>query len=246
MANNIALFQAYVPLLDEAAAPVKADRATTAIFYSISNTQSGLRGVSFGDSLIKRVVETLQEELPRLKVFATLSPIPGFRGWLGKQAEALLQRENVRAVTGTVIDSINTTDGAIRSLSLRRKATGETGRLDCDGLFVAIGLIPENEAFKNVVALNDYGYAASGEDCETGTPGVFVAGDCRAKQVRQITTAVADGAVAALPDFFPRRYCVSARTSFPAMETAVTASAMSPGALVTVPPLSCLTADSKS
>ena len=115
-----------------------------------------------------------------------------------KLAEALLQRENVRAVTGTVIDSINTTDGAIKSLSLRRKATGETSRLDCDGLFVAIGLIPENEAFKNVVALNDYGYAASGEDCEAGTPGVFVAGDCRAKQVRQITTAVADGAVAAL------------------------------------------------
>lgn len=115
-----------------------------------------------------------------------------------KLAEALLQRENVRAVTGTVIDSINTTDGAIKSLSLRRKATGETSRLDCDGLFVAIGLIPENEAFKNVVALNDYGYAASGEDCEAGTPGVFVAGDCRTKQVRQITTAVADGAVAAL------------------------------------------------
>ena len=115
-----------------------------------------------------------------------------------KLAEALLQRENVRAVTGTVIDSINTTDGAIKSLSLHRKATGETSRLDCDGLFVAIGLIPENEAFKNVVALNDYGYAASGEDCEAGTPGVFVAGDCRAKQVRQITTAVADGAVAAL------------------------------------------------
>ncbi|WP_345540607.1 malonyl-CoA decarboxylase [Variovorax defluvii] len=97
-----------VPLLDEAAAPVKADRATTAIFYSISNTQNGLRGVSFGDSLIKRVVETLQEELPRLKVFATLSPIPGFRGWLGKQAEALLQRldEKRQAELGRAIGSL--------------------------------------------------------------------------------------------------------------------------------------------
>ena len=71
-----------VPLLDETTAPTRTEKSTTAIFYSISNTQAGLRGVSFGDSLIKRVVETLQAELPRLKVFATLSPIPGFRAWL--------------------------------------------------------------------------------------------------------------------------------------------------------------------
>ncbi len=78
------------PLLDEAAVPVQPAKATTAIFYSISNTQNGLRGVSFGDSLIKRVVETLQDELPRLKVFATLSPIPGFRHWLVKNAATLV------------------------------------------------------------------------------------------------------------------------------------------------------------
>jgi malonyl-CoA decarboxylase len=78
------------PLLDEAAAPADLERATTAIFYSISNTQTGLRGVSFGDSLIKRVVESLHEEFPRLKTFATLSPIPGLRGWLGKHAPAEL------------------------------------------------------------------------------------------------------------------------------------------------------------
>ncbi len=83
---------AIAPLLDEAAEVVPAARATTAVFYSISNTQAGLRGVSFGDSLIKRVVETLQAELPRLKTFATLSPIPGFRGWLARHAAALLTR----------------------------------------------------------------------------------------------------------------------------------------------------------
>jgi malonyl-CoA decarboxylase len=71
-------------LLDEQAGVYETKAATTAIFYSISNTQAGLRGVGFGDSLIKRVVETLKAELPRLKVFATLSPIPGFRAWLGK------------------------------------------------------------------------------------------------------------------------------------------------------------------
>lgn len=78
------------PLLDESAAPADLDRATTAIFYSISNTQAGLRGVSFGDSLIKRVVESLHQEFPRLKTFATLSPIPGLRSWLNKNAPAEL------------------------------------------------------------------------------------------------------------------------------------------------------------
>ncbi|MBY0454616.1 MAG: malonyl-CoA decarboxylase [Burkholderiaceae bacterium] len=78
------------PLLDEAAAPVDIARASTAIFYSISNTQTGLRGVSFGDSLIKNVVETLCAEFPRLRTFATLSPIPGFRPWLAKNAQAML------------------------------------------------------------------------------------------------------------------------------------------------------------
>jgi malonyl-CoA decarboxylase len=78
------------PLLDESAAPADLEKATTAIFYSISNTQAGLRGVSFGDSLIKRVVETLKAEFPRLKVFATLSPIPGLRAWVEKNAPAEL------------------------------------------------------------------------------------------------------------------------------------------------------------
>jgi malonyl-CoA decarboxylase len=81
-----AMAHSITPLLDESAAAVDVRRAITAIFYSISNTQNGLRGVSFGDSLIKRVVETLKEEFPRLKTFATLSPIPGFRAWLARHA----------------------------------------------------------------------------------------------------------------------------------------------------------------
>ena len=75
------------PLLDESAAPANLAKATHAIFYSISNTQAGLKGVSFGDSLIKRVVETLKDEFPRLKTFVTLSPIPGLRAWLTRSAE---------------------------------------------------------------------------------------------------------------------------------------------------------------
>jgi malonyl-CoA decarboxylase len=87
------------PLLDESAAPEDLQKATTAIFYSISNTQAGLRGVSFGDSLIKRVVETLRGEFPKLKTFATLSPIPGFRAWLSKQLPDLLAQLNDKEQT---------------------------------------------------------------------------------------------------------------------------------------------------
>lgn len=87
-----------VPLLDESAAAADLQKATTAIFYSISNTQLGLRGVSFGDSLIKRVVETLKEEFPKLKTFATLSPIPGLRPWLQRNLPAQLERLDERAL----------------------------------------------------------------------------------------------------------------------------------------------------
>jgi len=85
------LSDSITPLLDETAAASDLTRASTAIFYSISSTQKGLRGVSFGDSLIKRVVETLSEEFPKLKTFATLSPIPGLRGWLQKNLGGVLE-----------------------------------------------------------------------------------------------------------------------------------------------------------
>ena len=74
-------------LLDQNAPLGDPDTADTAIFYSISNCQKGLSGISFGDFLIKRVVDRLQEELPHLKTFATLSPIPGFRAWLERQVK---------------------------------------------------------------------------------------------------------------------------------------------------------------
>lgn len=90
MADNMA------PLLDESASAADLDKATTAIFYSISNTQVGLRGVSFGDSLIKRVVEALQGEFARLKIFATLSPIPGLRSWLGRNIDAVLDKAGAK------------------------------------------------------------------------------------------------------------------------------------------------------
>jgi malonyl-CoA decarboxylase len=76
---------AIAPLLAEDRQPVPVERARTAVFYSISNTQRGLAGISFGNFLIKQVVEELRRELPKLENFVTLSPVPGFMPWL-KQA----------------------------------------------------------------------------------------------------------------------------------------------------------------
>jgi malonyl-CoA decarboxylase len=74
-------------LLDLERRPIEAEKATTAVFYSISNTQRGLAGVSFGNFLIKQVVEDLKAELPNVKTFVTLSPVPGFAAWLERERE---------------------------------------------------------------------------------------------------------------------------------------------------------------
>jgi malonyl-CoA decarboxylase len=80
------------PLLDVHAPVADIAGADCAMFYSITNCQEGLRGISFGNQLIKQVAEDLKREFPHLKTFATLSPIPGFRGWLAKHAGDMLQR----------------------------------------------------------------------------------------------------------------------------------------------------------
>ncbi len=79
---------AIAPLLDQSRRVMAAQDATTAVFYSISNTQKGLGGISFGNFLIKQVVEELKQDLPNLQTFVTLSPVPGFAGWLAKRAGA--------------------------------------------------------------------------------------------------------------------------------------------------------------
>lgn len=79
---------AIAPLLEIDRAPIAAADATTAVFYSISNTQRGLAGISFGNFLIKQVVEDIQRELPNVQTFVTLSPVPGFAAWLKREREA--------------------------------------------------------------------------------------------------------------------------------------------------------------
>jgi malonyl-CoA decarboxylase len=136
------------PLLDEHAAAADLARATTAIFYSINNTQTGLRGVSFGDSLIKRVVETLREEFPKLKHFATLSPIPGFRAWLAKNANALFERlpEKERTALARALDtkapqSEHMMAAAERALSLDEKSPLRRFVLQCAAEYLGRELV---------------------------------------------------------------------------------------------------------
>ena len=112
--------------------------------------------------------------------------------------DALFQKPNARLIVNAKINRFLTKDGALTGLEIEDRVTGERREIACDGLFVAIGLIPENEPFAALAKLNAYGYFDSDERCLTATPGVYVAGDCRSKGVRQLTTAAADGATAAL------------------------------------------------
>ena len=112
--------------------------------------------------------------------------------------DILFARPNVSAITNTAIKALRTGDDGLCGVEIADRTTGEAQAIDCDGLFIAIGLIPENDAFADLADLNDWGYFDSDEACTTKTPGVFVAGDCRSKSIRQITTATADGASAAL------------------------------------------------
>lgn len=114
-----------------------------------------------------------------------------------KMIRALEKKENVKMIFDTVVEGFEK-ESVLTGVKLHNTKTDEHYTLPLDGLFVAIGHAPENEAFKNLTALNEYGYIVSDEACLTDTEGVFVAGDCRTKSIRQITTATADGAVAAL------------------------------------------------
>ena len=110
----------------------------------------------------------------------------------------LRSRPNVTIETNRKIIGVEAGEEGLTGVRVCDRLTGAERTIPCEGLFIAIGLIPENEPFAGLAELNSYGYFASGEDCLTRTPGVFVAGDCRSKSVRQVTTACADGAVAAL------------------------------------------------
>lgn len=114
-----------------------------------------------------------------------------------KLVEKLTSKENVEVVLGTVVTGL-IGDKELTGIELQNAETGEKSELMLDGMFVAIGLVPQNEAFKDVVKLDERGYIIAGEDTKTSAEGIYAAGDCRTKSIRQVVTAASDGAIAAL------------------------------------------------
>ena len=114
-----------------------------------------------------------------------------------KLAQILRDRKNVEFIFGHTVEELLGYD-TFNGIVIKDTKNGERVRLDLDGMFVAIGQVPENEQYRNLVSLSDRGYIMSDESCLTDTEGLYVAGDCRTKSVRQISTACADGATAAL------------------------------------------------
>lgn len=114
----------------------------------------------------------------------------------GPSVEHLRSLPNVEFVLNATVESLQG-DDTLSGVVVKDKLSGQERTLDVSALFVAVGQIPDNAAFASVVDLDPKGYVAAGEDCLTRTPGVYVAGDCRTKDVRQLVTATADGAVAA-------------------------------------------------
>ena len=120
-----------------------------------------------------------------------------FRG-SPKLAERVRTRDNIRLLLGYTPQALLQAEGRLTGLRVRQASTGQTLELPLDGVFAAVGRVPGTAPFRAQLELDEEGYFRSGEDCRTRLPGVFVAGDCRAKEVRQLATAVGDGAVAGL------------------------------------------------
>lgn len=114
-----------------------------------------------------------------------------------KLVDKLTEKPNVEIILGNTVEKL-LGDSELRGIEIKNTATNETTTLSLDGMFVAIGLVPQNDIFKNLVALDERGYIIADEFCKTSADGIFVAGDCRTKTIRQVITAAGDGAVAAL------------------------------------------------
>ncbi len=142
----------------------------------------------------------LQEALLLSEVCKKVTIVQNLPFFTGEQklADALQEKENVEVLFSTLVTGYESKDGNLRAIRVRSEDSGAESVIAVDGAFLAVGLVPENGAFAHLAQLDNRGYFASGEDCATFTEGVFVAGDCRSKSIRQVVTASADGAVAAM------------------------------------------------
>ena len=145
-----------------------------------------------GNSALQEAV-LLSDTASEVTLVQNLDYFTGEAGLL----EVLKKKTNVKYITGTTVAGFISENGLLTGLKLKN-ADGVESTLSVDGVFIAIGLAPDNSDFASVAALDEWGYFDSREDCRTATPGVFCAGDARQKKIRQITTATADGAVSAL------------------------------------------------
>ena len=142
----------------------------------------------------------LQEALLLSEVCKKVTVVQNLADFTGekKLADLLVQKENVQVYFSTVVAGYKSEDGQLKGLQLHNDATGEAFEISVDGTFLAVGLEPRNGAFAHLAKTNPWGYFDSAEDCCTATEGLFVAGDCRSKRIRQVVTAAGDGAIAAM------------------------------------------------
>jgi len=142
----------------------------------------------------------LQEALLLSEVCTKVTVVQNLADFTGekKLAEALLEKDNVEVFFNHLATGYVTENGNLTGLRIQDSDTGNEKVIPVDGVFLAVGLMPENEPFGHMAYLNDWGYFDSGEDCRTATEGLFVAGDCRSKRIRQVVTASSDGAIAAM------------------------------------------------
>lgn len=119
-----------------------------------------------------------------------------FRGE-SKLLNALQERDNVEFILKHIVTTLKG-EKLLSAITIQETDTKEEKDIPVSGLFIAVGQEPENEAFENLVETDSKGYIVAGETCETKCQGIYTAGDCRTKEVRQLTTATSDGAVAAL------------------------------------------------
>ncbi len=145
-----------------------------------------------GNSALQEAI-LLADLVKKLYIVQNLDFLTGEK----KLQEQLAAKSNVETIFGVTVKDYLGSD-ELKGIRIQKEADGSLRELEVDGVFIAIGLIPQNNAFADIIQLNSYGYADSDETCLTRTAGIFVAGDCRSKRIRQVTTAAADGAIAAL------------------------------------------------
>lgn len=141
----------------------------------------------------------LQDAVLLADICKSVTLVQNLAFFTGEQSliRVLEGKSNVSFIVNSVAKEIKG-DTEVNGLVITNTETGEDTLLSVNGIFVAIGQVPQNKPFENIAKINEYGYIEADEKCLTDTDGVFVAGDCRTKAVRQITTAVSDGAVAAV------------------------------------------------